>query len=89
MNFEPVERHCWGWGYVQHGRMGLKGQVGYQSDVADEEWAFVRPCLLLCREDSRQWKYDLRAVFNAVRLMRTAFPSTTLRFAQDDSLQEN
>jgi len=47
--------------------MGLKGQVGYPSDVTDEEWAFVLPYLLLCREDSPQRKYDLRAVFNAVR----------------------
>ena len=47
--------------------MGLKGGVGYPSDVTDEEWAFVLPYLLLCREDSRQRKHDLRAVFNAVR----------------------
>lgn len=52
--------------------MGLKGGVGYLSDVTDEEWAFVLPCLLLCGEDSRQRKHDLRAVFNAVRhLART------------------
>jgi transposase len=47
--------------------MGLKGGVGYPSDVTDEEWAFVLPYLLLCREDSPQRKHDLRAVFNAVR----------------------
>ena len=47
--------------------MGLKGGVGYPSDVTDEEWAFVLPYLLLCREDSAQRKHDLRAVFNAVR----------------------
>ncbi len=40
---------------------------GYPSDVTDEEWAFVLPYLLLCREDSPQRKYDLRTVFNAVR----------------------
>ena len=47
--------------------MGNKGQVGYPSDVTDEEWAFVLPYLLLCREDSPQRKHDLRTVFNAVR----------------------
>ncbi len=35
--------------------------------MTDEEWAFVLPYLLLCREDSPQRKHDLRAVFNAVR----------------------
>ncbi|MDQ2834388.1 MAG: transposase, partial [Acidobacteriota bacterium] len=40
---------------------------GYPSDVTDEEWAFVLPYLLLCREDSPQRKHDLRTVFNAVR----------------------
>jgi transposase len=49
------------------GRMGDAGRVGYPSDVTDEEWAFVLPHLLLCREDSPQRKYDVRTVFNAVR----------------------
>ncbi len=31
--------------------MADKGRVGYPSDVTDEEWAFVLPYLLLCRED--------------------------------------
>lgn len=47
--------------------MGLKGQVGYPSDVTDEECAFVLPYFLLCREGGPQRKYDLRAVFNPVR----------------------
>ena len=47
--------------------MGDKRRTGYPSDVTDEEWAFVLPYLLLCREDSPQRKYDLRVVFNAVR----------------------
>jgi transposase len=47
--------------------MGLKGGVGYPTDATDEEWAFVLPYLLLCREDSPQRKHDLLAVFNAVR----------------------
>ena len=40
---------------------------GYPSDVSDEEWWFVLPYLLLCREDSAQRRHDLRAVFNGVR----------------------
>jgi hypothetical protein len=32
--------------------MAGKGCGGYPSDVTDEEWAFVLPHLLLCREDS-------------------------------------
>src|ERR1700681_4553934 len=44
-----------------------KGRGGYPSDVTDEEWAFVLPYLLLCREDSPQRKYELRTVFDAVR----------------------
>jgi transposase len=42
---------------------------GYASDVTDEEWWFVLPYLLLCREDAGQREHDLRAVFNAVRYM--------------------
>ena len=45
--------------------MAEKGRGGYPSDVTDEEWAFVLPYLLLCREDSPQRKYDLRTVFDA------------------------
>src|ERR1700676_2348671 len=47
--------------------MGNKGQVGYPSDVSDEEWAFVAPYLALCREDAAQRSHRLRAVFNALR----------------------
>jgi transposase len=49
--------------------MSSKVLSGYPSDVRDEEWAFVLPYLLLCREDSPQRRHDLRAVFNAVRYM--------------------
>ena len=57
---------------VDDGRMGKKGRVGYPSDVSDEEWAFVVPYLLLCREDAPQREYSLRAVFNGLRyLVRT------------------
>ena len=45
---------------------------GYPSDVTDEEWAFVAPYLALCREESAQRDYPLRAVFNALRyIVRT------------------
>src|SRR6202166_3922121 len=47
--------------------MSDKGRGGYPSDVTDEEWAFVLPYLLLCREDSPQRKHELRTVCNAVR----------------------
>jgi len=47
--------------------MGIKQASAYPSDVTDEEWCFVLPYLLLCREDIPQRKHDLRTVFNAVR----------------------
>ena len=57
---------------VDDERMGKRGQVGYPSDVSDEEWAFVAPYLALCREDSEQRCYSLRAVFNGLRyIVRT------------------
>ena len=50
-------------------------KTGYPSDVTDEEWAFTLPYLLLCREDSPQREYELRAVFNAVRwIAKTGSP---------------
>jgi transposase len=53
--------------------MGNKGQVGYPSDVSDKEWAFVAPYLALCKEDSEQRDYSLRAVFNGLRyIVRTS-----------------
>ena len=52
---------------IGHKRMGIKGRAGYPSNVSDEEWAFVLPCLLLSREDSAHREHDLRAVFNGVR----------------------
>lgn len=47
--------------------MEKRRRSGYPSDVSDEEWAFVVPYLLLCKEDATQRDYPLRAVFNAVR----------------------
>ncbi len=40
---------------------------GYPTDVTNEEWWFVLPYLVLCREDAGQREHDLREVFNAVR----------------------
>jgi transposase len=39
----------------------------YPSDVSDEEWAFVAPCLSLLPEDISQRVYPLREVFNSMR----------------------
>jgi transposase len=50
--------------------MASKGLEGYPSDVTDEEWAFVLPYLLLCREDSPQRKHDLRTVFKPFVMWR-------------------
>jgi transposase len=47
--------------------MGNRDRTGYQTDVTDEERAFVVPYLALCREDAAQRDYPLRAVFNALR----------------------
>jgi transposase len=47
--------------------VGNRDRLGYQTDVTDEEWAFVAPYLALCREDAAQREYSLRAVFNALR----------------------
>ena len=50
-------------------------RTGYPSDVTDEEWAFVLPYLLLCRENSPQREHDLRAVFNGGRyIAKTGSP---------------
>lgn len=47
----------------------------YDTDVTDEEWAFVAPYLALMREDAGQRVYDLREVFNALRwLVRAGAP---------------
>src|SRR6516164_6025767 len=44
----------------------------YQTDVSDEEWAFVVPYLTLLPEDASQRKYPLREVFNGVRYIVTS-----------------
>ena len=52
--------------FLQHERMGKVRKV-YPSDVSDEEWWFVLPYLLLCREDAGQREHELRDVFDAMR----------------------
>ncbi len=43
--------------------------------MTDAEWQFVLPYLLLCRQNSPQREYELRAVFNAVRwIAKTGSP---------------
>lgn len=44
----------------------------YQSDVSDDEWAFVAPYLTLMKEDAPQREHSLREVFNGARwIVRT------------------
>lgn len=50
-------------------------KTGYQSDVSDEEWAFVAPYLTLMREDAPQREHELRSVFNGLRwIIRAGAP---------------
>src|SRR5579859_631721 len=47
----------------------------YDSDVSDDEWAFVAPYLTLMTPDAPQRSYDLREVFNGLRwLIRAGAP---------------
>ncbi len=39
------------------------------TDVSDDEWALVAPCLTLLPEDALQRRYPQREVFNALRWM--------------------
>jgi transposase len=49
--------------------------TSYPSDVSDEDWAVAVPYLTLLAPTALQRKYDLRAVFNAVRsLAHTGVP---------------
>lgn len=41
----------------------------YQSDVTDEEWAFLAPYLTLMREDAPQRTHPLRELFNGLRFI--------------------
>ena len=44
----------------------------YPTNVSDEEWAFAAPYLTLMTEQAPQRKYELRAMFNALRWMARA-----------------
>ena len=58
---------------MQHGWIVQK--TGYSSGMTDEEWLFVLPYLLLCREDSPQREHELKTVFNGVRyIAKTGAP---------------
>ena len=47
----------------------------YQSDVTDDEWAFVAPYLTLMTEEAPQREHSLREVFNGLRwLIRAGAP---------------
>jgi transposase len=41
----------------------------YDTDISDDEWAFVAPYLTLLPEHARQRRHDLREVLNALRWM--------------------
>ena len=50
-------------------------RAAYPSDVSDEEWAPVAPCLILLREDAAQREHSLRDVFNRLRsVVKTGAP---------------
>jgi transposase len=38
----------------------------YSSDVSNDEWAFVAPCLTLMIQDAPQRDHSLREVFNGL-----------------------
>jgi transposase len=45
----------------------MSTRTPYQTEVSDEEWAFVAPYLTLLPQDVSQRKYPLREVLNGVR----------------------
>ena len=47
--------------------MEVSLRIPYPTDVSDEEWAFLAPCLTLMREDAPQRRYPLREHFNGLR----------------------
>jgi len=53
----------------------MSKKTGHDSDVTDEEWAFVAPYLTLMTPDAPQRKYELREVFNGLRwIIRAGAP---------------
>jgi transposase len=45
----------------------MQDRKPYPSDVGDDEWAFMAPCLTLMREDAPQRGHCRREVFNGPR----------------------
>jgi transposase len=41
----------------------------YPSDISDDDWASVCPCLCLMRQDAPQREHPLRALFNGLRYL--------------------
>jgi transposase len=57
----------------------MASSTSYPSDVSDEEWAVAVPYLTVLAPTALQRKYELRAVFNAVRsLAHTGAPWRSL-----------
>lgn len=48
-------------------RMDTPPRTPYNSDVSDDEWAFLVPYLTLMREDAPQRRHPLRELFNGLR----------------------
>ena len=47
----------------------------YPSDVSDDEWSLVAPCLTLLPEAAGQREHSLREVFNGLRhVLKTGAP---------------
>ncbi|MBB5866517.1 IS5 family transposase [Xanthomonas sp. 3058] len=50
----------------------MKPRKPYPTDISDEEWAFAAPYLTLMDVQAPQRKYELRAMFNALRWIARA-----------------
>ncbi|MCC8554486.1 IS5 family transposase [Xanthomonas hortorum] len=50
----------------------MKPRKPYPTDISDEEWAFAAPYLTLMNVQAPQRKYELRAMFNALRWIARA-----------------
>ena len=48
----------------------------YPSDVTDDEWALIAPCLTLMTENAPQRDYPLRETFNACAGWRVVYEQT-------------
>ena len=52
--------------------MDTAPRTPYDSDVSDDEWAFLAPYLTLMREDAPQRTHSLRELFNGLRYIARA-----------------